>query len=122
MWVDFQFTMAVLSVQCIMVKLHEFCMCIFLIVISLAMPGGKRKPLLCLTPASLFDHLSESPASESRQAAGGFSLGTCVAARVAGRDPRSSEPGSKTGPPHSKVTSLHHGIQTCAYLELRQGL
>ena len=100
-----------------MVKLDEFCICIFLIMISLAMPGGRKKPLLCLTPASLFNHLSESPAAQSRQVACGFSLSTCVAAQVAGRDPRTSEPGSKTGPLHSQITLLHHGIKTCVFLE-----
>lgn len=89
----------------------------FLIVISLAMPGGRKKTLLCLTPASLFNRLSESPASQSRQVARGFSRSTCVAAQVAGRDPGSSGPDTEISPPHSQITLPHRGIKTCAYLE-----
>lgn len=81
------------------------------------MPDGRKKPLLCLTLASLFNLLSESPASRSRQVACGFSLSTCGAAQVAGRDPHSSKLGSKTGPPRSQITLPPHGIKTWAYLE-----
>lgn len=47
----------------------------------------------------------------------GLSLCTCVAAQVAGGDPHSSKPGSRTSLLHSQITLLHHGIKTCVFLE-----